>query len=87
VIQVSGSSWIFDDTKRKRSRRIVKLQNFVLKALRALRENEEGEREGNCFPPQELIFFAGAGLPLKQRAVKREFRRLLAIAGIRPIRL
>jgi len=30
-----GRQWTFDDTKRKRSRRIVKLQNFVLKHCRA----------------------------------------------------
>ena len=29
TIQVSGSAWSFDDTKRKRSRRVVKLQSFV----------------------------------------------------------
>jgi integrase len=87
TILVAGSSWTFDDTKRKRSRRIVKLQNFVIKVLRDLRENREGEREGNCFSPHELVFISAAGLPLKQRAVKREFRRLLAIAGIRSVRL
>lgn len=87
TIQVSRSSWTFDDTKRKRSQRIVKLQNFVMKALRGLRESREGEREGNCFSPHELVFISAAGLPLKQRAVKREFRRLLVIAGIRSVRL
>lgn len=39
TIQVSASGWRFDDTKRKRSRRIVKLQEFVRKAL-----------EGGCEP-------------------------------------
>jgi integrase len=87
TIQVSGASWTFDDTKRKRIRRTVKLQNFVLKALRGLRENREGEGEGNCSLPHELVFISSSGLPLKQRAMKREFRRLLAIAGIRSVRL
>ena len=32
TIQHSKTGWLFDDTKRKRSRRVVKLQNFVLKA-------------------------------------------------------
>jgi integrase len=36
TIQMTGSEWAFDDTKRKRSRRIVKLQHFVLNALRVL---------------------------------------------------
>jgi integrase len=87
TIQVSGVQWAFDDTKRKSSRRIVKLQNFVLRALHELREKQGSKREGNCSAAHELIFISGAGLPLKQRAVKREFRRLLAIAGIRSIRL
>jgi len=84
TIQVTGS---FDDTKRKRSRRIVKLQNFVLEALQELLKTREGEREGNCPTMHELIFVLPTGLPLKQREVKREFRKLLAIAGIRSVRL
>jgi integrase len=84
TIQVTGS---VDDTKRKRSRRIVKLQNFVLEALQELLKTREGEREGNCPTMHELIFVLPTGLPLKQREVKREFRKLLAIAGIRSVRL
>src|ERR1700722_12961983 len=67
TIQISGAEWTFDDTKRKRSRRVVKLQNFVLKALQGLKQTHESKR--------------------KERVLKREFRRLLAAAGIRPIRL
>lgn len=87
TIQVSGSTWSFDDTKRKRSRRVVKLQGFVLNALRSLKEEQETEREGNSSPDNDLIFVTGTGAPLRQRMVKREFRRLLAKAGIRPVRL
>jgi site-specific recombinase XerD len=43
--------------------------------------------EGNCCPAHNLIFVTKAGMPLTQRVVKREFRRLLAKAGIRPVRL
>jgi integrase len=87
TIQVIGSEWTFDDTKRKRSRRIVKLQKFVLKALRGLKEAHEPNRESNSSLDSDLIFITAAGQPLKQRVVKREFRKLLAIAGIRPVRL
>jgi integrase len=45
TIQVSGVEWTFDDTKRKRSRRIVKLQNFVLKALQGLKQAQELKRK------------------------------------------
>jgi integrase len=67
--------------------RIVKLQNFVLKALQNLREKQNSEREGNCSAARELIFVPPTRFPLKQRAVKREFRKLLAIAGVRSVRL
>jgi integrase len=87
TIQAAGAACTFDDTKRKRSRRIVKLQNFVLKALQNLREKQNSEGEGNCSAARELIFVSPAGLPLQQRAVKREFRKLLAIAGVRSVRL
>ena len=87
TIQVSRSAWTFDDTKRKRSRRIVKLQNFVLEALRGLQNKQGTGVEGNCCSAHNLIFVTEAGMPLTQRVVKREFRRLLAKAGIRPVRL
>jgi integrase len=64
--------------KRKRSRRVVKLQNFVLEALDRLSDQRETEHD--------LVFHKG-GRPLRQRKVKVEFRRLLAAAGIRSIRL
>ena len=87
TIQVSGASWAFDDTKRKRSRRIVKLQNFVLEALRGLQSKRGIGAEANCNQAHDLIFVSETGTPPTQRVVKREFRRLLAKAGIRPVRL
>jgi integrase len=66
TIQVSASTWAFDDTKRKRSRRVVKLQSFVLAALHALREKQRAEGEGKCSPANDLIFVTGTGMPLKQ---------------------
>ena len=78
---------LFDDTKRKRSRRVVKLQDFVLKALDSLRNSQLLAKEAGCQAEPDLIFRSGTGSPLKQRNVKREFRRLLEAAGIRPIRL
>ncbi len=78
TIQTSVSGWTFYDTKRKRSRRVVKLQNFVFEALADL----GGQRE----TAHDLVFHRG-GQPLRQRKVKVEFRRLLEAAGIRSIRL
>jgi integrase len=65
----------------------VKLQNFVLEALRGLQKRQGTEVEGNCCPTHDLIFVNKEGKPLTQRVVKREFRRLLAKAKIRLLRL
>jgi integrase len=73
TIQISSNTWTFYDTKRKRSRRSVKLQNFVLEALDEL----GGQRETEHDP----VFHKG-GQPLSQRKIKVEFRRLLAAAGV-----
>src|SRR5579872_6688608 len=78
TIQISSNAWTFYDTKRNRSRRAVKLQNFVLKAL----DDLGGQRETE----HDLVFHKG-GQPLRQRKIKVEFRRLLLAAGIRSIRL
>jgi integrase len=77
TIQVSGTGWAFDDTKRKRSRRVVKPQSFVLAALHALRGKQRTGGEGNCFSANDLIFVTGTGMPIRQRMAKREFHRLL----------
>jgi integrase len=78
TVQTSSAAWAFYDTKRKRSRRVVKLQNFVLEAL----DHLGGQHE----TAHDLVFHRG-GHPLRQGKVKVEFRRLLAAAGIRSIRL
>jgi integrase len=87
TIQHSKAGWLFDDTKRKRSRRVVKLQDFVLKALTGLRNHQPIATDTGRQLEHDLIFRSGSGSPLRQRNVKREFRKLLEDVGIRPIRL
>jgi integrase len=87
TIRHSKAGWIFDDTKRKRSRRVVKLQDFVLKALRDVLKPQPAADDTGCQVGHDLIFRSRTGSPMRQRYVKREFRRLLEAAGIRSIRL
>jgi integrase len=87
TIQITGAGWTFDDTKRRRSRRVVKLQSFVLEALENVRKAQLPARDGEPKTEHDLIFRSGTEEPLRQRTVKREFRKLLKTAGIRPIRL
>jgi integrase len=87
TIQIVGAEWRFDDTKRKRSRRIVKLQGFVMEALANMQNGQVPMKEAEPQAEHELIFRSEAGAPLRQRRIKREFRKLLKAAGIRPVRL
>lgn len=87
TVQHSKTGWLFDDTKRKRSRPVVKLQDFVVKALTGLRNTQPLATHTGCQVEHDLIFRSGPGSPLRQRNVKRKFRRLLETAAIRPIRL
>jgi integrase len=83
TIQEIGSGWIFEDTKRKHSRRVVKLQGFVSTALESVRNSRNLVNEGDSDVGRGLIFRSEAGDPLKQRRVKREFQKLLEAAGRR----
>jgi integrase len=87
TIQEKGSGWTFDDTRRKHSRRVVKLQSFVSAALMSVRNSQLLVSVGEPNVERDSIFRSSAGDPLKQNAIKREFRRLLDAAGIRTVRL
>ena len=57
TIQISSKAWTFYDTKRKRSRRVVKLQNFVLEALGDLRKSQQRQQGGDkCKTEHDLVF-------------------------------
>jgi integrase len=82
--------WRFDDTKRIRSRRVVKLQSWVLRSLLKLRnQNEEGtaERKSDSEFP-DLIFTTAGGEPINEEyLVKKRFKPILREAGLSDIRL
>ena len=76
--------WAFEDTKQKRSRRMIKLHNWVVAILRKLRESipEVGPGEGSP------VFTAHFGGPIREtRLVTRYFKPLLRAEGLPNIRL
>ena len=80
--------WIFADTKRVRSRRVVKLQMWVLDLLRKLkgRADEAGAACDSVFA--DLIFTTARGEPINEEyLVKKHFKPLLREAGLPNIRL
>ena len=56
TIQETSSGWTFDDTKRKHSRRVVKLQGFVSAALESVRNSHLLLNEGELEVGRGLIF-------------------------------
>ena len=82
--------WTFADTKRVRSRRVVKLQTWVLRLLVKLRhENEEVTTERKSDSEfADLIFTTARGEPIDEEClVKKYFKPILRNAGLPDIRL
>jgi integrase len=76
--------WRFEDTKRERSRRMVKLQNWVVALLRKFEEAARAAEAGPC----DLVFTADRGGPIHEaKFVGRYFKPLLRSAGLPDIRL
>jgi integrase len=76
--------WCFEDTKRERSRRMVKLQNWVMALLRRLNEKARAAEA----KPGDLVFTSHCGGPIHEaKFVGRYFKPLLESAGLPNIRL
>jgi integrase len=76
--------WHFEDTKRQRSRRMIKLQSWVVALMRRLEDEAKTVgREGN-----DLAFTACRGGPIREaRFVRSDFKPLLGSARLPMIRL
>ena len=87
TLHKNEGQWIFSDTKRVRSRRVVKLQTWVIELLRKLKGNkEESEECDSAFA--DLIFTTTRGEPINEEyLVKKHFKPLLREAGLPNIRL
>jgi len=87
---IKGGGWRFADTKRARSRRLVKLQASVLRLLADYRDAQVRERNpGNGdVAAADLIFVNSSGNPLNERnLVQRNFQVILERAKLPRIRL
>jgi integrase len=79
--------WTFTDTKRVRSRRVVKLQTWVFDLLRHLRDGPHNAAASDSVFA-DLIFTTALGEPINEEyLVKKHFKPLLREAGLPNIRL
>jgi integrase len=80
--------WAFTDTKRVRSRRLVKLQTWVLELLREMKDKTEEGGKTSDTAVANLIFTTAHGEPINEEyLVKKHFKPLLREAGLPNIRL
>jgi integrase len=83
-----GGLWTFADTKRVRSRRIVKLQTWVLELLRKLKSQADAASETCDSAFADLIFTTARREPINEDyLVKKHFKPLLREAGLPNVRL
>jgi integrase len=84
TLQHRERSWFFEDTKRERSRRTIKLQSWVTTLIRILKEkaNVAGAKAN------DLVFTSERAGPIHEaKLVERHFKPLLVSAGLPNIRL
>ena len=86
TLECYKGGWQFADTKRARSRRVVKLQAWVIALLEKHKQSAETSVESDR--AQDLMFSAKRGGPIRESYfVSRYFKPLLTSAGLPNIRL
>lgn len=84
TLEWRGREWLFEDTKRESSRRVVKLQNWVTALLGRLKEKASLADA----KPGDLVFESHHSGPIREpKLVRRHFKPLLEHAGLPNIRL
>jgi integrase len=87
TLERSAGDWRFAETKRARSRRIIKFQDWVLKTLQNLKAITT--RRSGCSQPDnsELVFTSPAGHPIYSDKLAKRFKAILRQAGLPVVRL
>ncbi len=76
--------WCFTDTKRSRSRRLIKLQTWIVALLRDLRLVNANN---SCREAVDLAFRTVSGHPINSDSLAKQFKGILESAGLPRIRL
>jgi integrase len=88
TLHKNEGQWTLADTKRVRSRRVAKLQMWVLDLLRKLKSRPDEAGAGRDSVFADLIFTTARGEPINEEyLVKKHFKPLLREAGLPNIRL
>ena len=87
TLERANGIWRLADTKRARSRRIIKLQQWVLELVK--RHEASSKNRGRCCLPEaaDLVFTTPAGCPIYSDKLAQRFKAILRQAGLPTIRL
>jgi integrase len=87
TLERSAGGWRFAETKRARSRRVIKFQDWVLEILKNLQAKTI--RRSGCSRPDnsELVFTCPTGRPIYSDKLARRFKAILRQAGLPVVRL
>lgn len=84
--KVKGS-WRFADTKRDRSRRVIKLQERVLQMLKGLQARTSQRCKHDSPDAADLVFTTANGQPINSDKLAQRFKAILRQQGLPSIRL
>jgi integrase len=86
--RVRGQGVVYGPPKSRRSRRVLTMPALVAAALWEHRERQRAERvaAGDAWTETGLVFTTATGRHVEPRNLSTTFGRLVARAGVRPIR-
>lgn len=89
TLERTAGHWRFAETKRARSRRVIKLQEWVLEVLKQQRARSSERRRRTVTVPEaaDLIFTTPAGRPIHSDKLAQRFKAILRQAGLPNLRL
>jgi integrase len=86
TLEKGSTGWRFADTKRARSRRVIKLQSWVVKLLRNLHDLQLVKGTLNPTAAGQ-IFKTDSGQPINSDYLARQFKKVLHKIGLPAMRL
>jgi integrase len=91
TLRKGSRGWAFGETKRAGSRRVIRLQNWVIARLKRLKDqpaNQTVVDPAECPEAEDLIFVTEFGKPVNLNSLAyRHFKPILDRAGLPKIRL
>ena len=87
TLERSAGGWRFAETKRARSRRIIKLQEWVLEILKELQARTTQPTGSSGADAVELVFTTPPGRPIHSDKLAKTFKAILGHNGLPMIRL